>query len=79
MLSNNVANDLTLVSVPTEDIKPALKGSSTFMPTHVPSIPALAYPIMPIMDQYFRTHFNILQVKHKQPKFIKQQKSIHKP
>jgi hypothetical protein len=51
----NVSNYLTLVSVPAEDIKHALKGSSTFMPTHAPSEPALVGPIMPIMDQYCRT------------------------
>jgi hypothetical protein len=56
MLSNIVANDLTHVSVPAEHIKHALEGSSTFVPTHAPSGPALSYPIMPIMDQYFHSH-----------------------
>jgi hypothetical protein len=55
-LSNIVSNDLTHVSVPTEDIKHALKASSTFVPTHAPSGPALPCPIMPIIDQYFHTH-----------------------
>jgi hypothetical protein len=78
-LSNNVANNLTHVSVPAEDIKHGLKGSSTFVPTHAPSRPALAYPSMPIMDQYFHTHFNVLQAKHKQPNFINNKKAYTGP
>jgi hypothetical protein len=49
-LSNIISNDLTHVSVPAEDIKHALKGSNTFVPTHAPSGPALACPIISIMD-----------------------------
>jgi hypothetical protein len=37
-------------------IKHALKGSSTFMPTHAPSGPAPVCPNMPIMDQHFGAH-----------------------
>jgi hypothetical protein len=51
-LSNIVANDLTHISVPTEDIKHVLKGSSTFVPTHAPNGPVLACPLKPIMDEY---------------------------
>jgi hypothetical protein len=47
---NTVANDLTHVNILAEDIKHALKGSSTFVSTHAPSGPALSCPIMPIMD-----------------------------
>jgi hypothetical protein len=57
MLSNIISNDLTHVSVPAEDIKHALKGSSTCVPTHARSRSAFACPIMPIMDQYFHTYF----------------------
>jgi hypothetical protein len=53
---NTVANDLMHVSVLVED-HTCPKGSSIFMPTHAPSRLALACPIMPIMDQYLRTHF----------------------
>jgi hypothetical protein len=69
MLLSNIANDLTHVSVPLEDIKHVLKGSSTFVPTHAPSRPALVCPSIPIMDQYFCTHFNVLQATQKQPNF----------
>jgi hypothetical protein len=55
-LSRHVSIVLMRVSVPAEDIKHALKGSSTFVPTHPPSAPALAYPVMSIMDQHFRVH-----------------------
>jgi hypothetical protein len=51
MLSTHVSNNLSHVSIPAQDIKHALKGSSTFMPTHAPSGPALVCQIMPIMDQ----------------------------
>jgi hypothetical protein len=56
-LSTHVSNDLTHVSVPAKYIKHAHKVSSTFVPTHAPSGSALVCPIMPIMDQYFCTHF----------------------
>jgi hypothetical protein len=49
---NIVSNVLTQVSIPTEDgsqqsatFTHALKGSSTFMPTHAPSRPALSYQL----------------------------------
>jgi hypothetical protein len=74
---NTVTNDSMHVSVPAEDIKHALKRSSTFMPTQAPSGPALACPLMPIMDQHFCTHFksyklltnnqNFINDKHTQP------------
>jgi hypothetical protein len=51
MLYNNMTKDLMHVIVPTDDIKHALKGSNTFVPTHAPSGPALACPVMPNMDQ----------------------------
>jgi hypothetical protein len=48
----NVANDLTHVSVPTEDgsqqsatFTHSLRGSSTFVPSHAPSGPVLSYPL----------------------------------
>jgi hypothetical protein len=41
--------------------------------------PALLYPLMPLVDQYFRTHFNVLQAKHKQLNFINNKESIHNP
>jgi hypothetical protein len=55
-LSTHISIVLTQVSLPAEDIKHALKGSNTFVPTHTPSGPALAFSIMPIMDQCFRAH-----------------------
>jgi hypothetical protein len=55
-LSIHVSIILTRVSVPAKDIKHALKGSSTFLPTHTPSGPALACAIMPIMDQHIHAH-----------------------
>jgi hypothetical protein len=49
-LSNIIANDLTHISVPVEDgsqysttFTNALRGSSTFMPTHTPSRLVLSY------------------------------------
>jgi hypothetical protein len=47
---------LTCISVPVEDIKHVLKGSSIFVPTHAPSELALVHPIMSIMDQHFCVH-----------------------
>jgi hypothetical protein len=50
-LSNIITNDLMHVSVPVEDgsqqsatFTHALRGFSTFMPTHAPSGPVLLYP-----------------------------------
>jgi hypothetical protein len=34
MLYNNITKDLMHVTVPADDIKHALKGSNTFVPTH---------------------------------------------
>jgi hypothetical protein len=59
-ISQKISNDLTYVSVPTENIKHALTGFSTFVLTHDPSRLALACPIMTIIDQYFHAHFNVL-------------------
>jgi hypothetical protein len=36
--------------------------------------PAPACPLMPLADQYFCTHFNVLQAKYKQPNFYKQKR-----
>jgi hypothetical protein len=74
-----VLHDLTYVSVPTEDIKHALKGSSTFMPTHASSGPALVCPIMPIMDQYFPTHFKSYKLLTNNQNFINNKEGIHNP
>jgi hypothetical protein len=79
MLYNNITKDLMHVTVPADDIKHALKGSNTFVPTHAPSGPALACPVMPNMDQYFHTHFNVLQAKHKQPNFINNKEAHTSP
>jgi hypothetical protein len=73
-LSTHVFNDLMQVSVPAEDgsqqsasYTHALKGSSTFVPTHAPSTPSHSYPLQ------------VLQAKHKQPNFIKNKESICSP
>jgi hypothetical protein len=70
-LSTHVSIILTQVTVPTDDgsqqsatFTHALKGSSTFMPTHAPSGPTLSWPLQ------------VLQAKHKQPQPHKQQKKI---
>jgi hypothetical protein len=68
----NVYNDLTHVSVPVEDES---QQSATF--THAHKGPALSCPLMSLADQYFRTHFNVLQDKHKQPNFINNKEGIH--
>jgi hypothetical protein len=48
--------------------------------SHVPlGGPALACPLMPQADQYFRTHFNVLQAKHKQPNFTNKKKATTSP
>jgi hypothetical protein len=39
--------------------------------------PALSCPLMPLADQYFCTHFNVLQAKHKQPNFINKKEGNH--
>jgi hypothetical protein len=59
-LLTHVTNNLTQISVPEKDgsqqyatFTHALRGSSTFMPTHAPSGPALACPLQ------------VLQAKHK--------------
>jgi hypothetical protein len=51
-LSTHVSNDLTQVSVSVEDESQqsvtfihALRGFSTFVPTHAPSGPVLVYPL----------------------------------
>jgi hypothetical protein len=62
---NIVNNVLMQISVPAEDESQqsatsthALRGSSTFVPTHAPSGPALSYPLQ------------ALEAKHKQPNLI---------
>jgi hypothetical protein len=79
MLSTYVSIILTHVSVLAEDIKHILKGSSTFMPTHAPSRPALACPIMPIMDQHFRAHSSPTNYSQTTIMFINNKRSIHSP
>jgi hypothetical protein len=41
--------------------------------------PELSCPLMPLADQYFYTHFNVLQAKHKHQTFINKKEDIHKP
>jgi hypothetical protein len=41
--------------------------------------PPLLCPLKPLVDQYFHTHFNVLQAKHKQLNFINNKEGIHKP
>jgi hypothetical protein len=36
-------------------------------------------PLRPLVDQYFHTHFIVLQAKHKQLNFINNKEGIHKP
>jgi hypothetical protein len=72
-LSQHISNNLTHITVPAEDrsqlsttFTHALRGSSTCAPPHAPS------------GQYFHTHFNVLQPKHKQPNFKNKKEGIHK-
>jgi hypothetical protein len=40
-------------------------------PSHIPlGGPTLSCALMPLVDQYFHTHFNVLQAKHKHQTFI---------
>jgi hypothetical protein len=78
-LSQTISNDLTHVSAPAEDIKQALKGSSTFVPINTPTGPALACPIMPIMDQYFCIHFKSYKLLTNNQNNTTTNKSIHNP
>jgi hypothetical protein len=49
-------------------------------PSHMPLRgPALSYPLMPLADYYFRTHFNVLQAKDKQLNFMNNKERIHNP
>jgi hypothetical protein len=48
-------------------------------PSHMPlGGPKLLRPLMPLVYQYSRTHFNVLQAKQKHQTFINNKESIHK-
>jgi hypothetical protein len=59
MLSTHITNDLVCVIVLVEDgsqqsatFTHAFKGSRTFMPTHIPSGPALSYPLQALQAKH---------------------------
>jgi hypothetical protein len=64
-LSTHVTNDLTQVSVPAEDES---QQSATF--THALR-PALACPIMPLVDQHFCIHFKSYKLSTYNQNFTK--------
>jgi hypothetical protein len=76
---NTISNDLMHVSVPEEDIEHALRGSSTFMPSHAPSKLALVCPMMPIMYQYFHAHFKSYKLLTNNQNNTTTNKSVHNP
>jgi hypothetical protein len=41
--------------------------------------PTILFPLMPLVDQYFHTYFNVLQAKHKYQTFINNKEIIHSP
>jgi hypothetical protein len=72
-LSNIVANDLTHVNVPVEEGSIIPVMGISHRPHH-----GLFTNIPFTYHWYFRTHYNVLQAKHKQPNFHKQKRSIRK-
>jgi hypothetical protein len=74
MLSTHVTNGLARVSVPTEN---GSQNSTTF--THTLKGPALAYPIMSLADQHFRTHFKPYKLSTNNQIFINNKEDVHKP
>jgi hypothetical protein len=49
-------------------------------PSHMPlGGPVLVCPLMPLAEQHFHIHFNVLQTKHKQSNFHKQKEAYTSP